>query len=151
MSLSSRMKNRLIDAINVAFAGIGHSAGMNMPKSTSNHAPIVWEYAVAKHLTSLAKKREDKAKQACIEAGVLISKDEPGKYGIIYGGDVVCIDLEVRSAGRRLKQDDFKAYLQGKGVKKAVIDEAYEAASWQPELPHVYTTHWVTNDDSATK
>ena len=77
MSLSSKVKNRIVDAIHVTFDAIGHKTIMigeskqnsTMPKSTSNHASLVWEYVVAKDLLSRAEKRRKAAEKELMDAG----------------------------------------------------------------------------------
>jgi hypothetical protein len=147
MALSSRLKNRLMDAINTSFSTIGHSATTRMPKNTSNKAPYAWEYLISCHLASLANKRKEQAEKAAVKAGVLIDKDKnpqpPGTREVIYNDDV-SITMEVRMPSIRVDVDVMIEYLIEKaGVKETIVYDAEAAATKANKPAHVFTAHLV--------
>jgi hypothetical protein len=150
MALSSRVKNKLIDGINLAFASIGHTAGMKMPKSERNDEPAAWELFVAQHVLSLANKRKDNAEKDAIAAGVIIDKEKnpkpEGTREVIYNGDVVSIALEVRTAATRVSVNVLCDYLSEKGVSQKLLMEAMAFATDKSRAAHVFTTMLITND-----
>jgi hypothetical protein len=149
MSLSSRAKNKLVDAINTCFASIGHAAGMKMPKCESNMAPAAWEYFVAKHVLSLANKRKENAEKAAIEAGVLFDSEktphQPGRE-MTFSGEIIAVALEVKKASERVNIGMFASILLARGVKQSIIDEARAAATTTSRPAHVFTPYLVTEE-----
>ena len=150
MALSSRVKNKLVDSMNVVFTNIGHAAGMKMPKSERNDESAAWELFVAQHLMSMATKRKDTAEKDAIAAGVIIDKEKDpkpeGTREVIYNGDVVSIALEVRAAGSRVAANIMMDYLASKGVSQKLLAEALAAATTKSRPAHVFTTMLITND-----
>jgi hypothetical protein len=148
MSLSSRVKNKLVDSINTCFASIGHAAGMKMPKCESNLAPAAWEYFVAKHVYSLAGKRKDAAEKAAIEAGVIFDSEktphQPGRE-MTFNGEIIAIALQVREGSERVNVVAFEAQLRILGVKQSIIDKAREAATTTSRPAHIFTPYLVTD------
>jgi hypothetical protein len=149
MSLSSRAKNKLVDAINTCFASIGYAAGMKMPKCESNLASIAWEYFVAKHVLSLANKRKDNAEKAAIEAGVLFDAEknphQPGRE-VAFNGEIVVVAVEVKKPSERVNIIVFAQALAAQGVKQSVIDSARTAATTTSRPAHVFTPYLVTEE-----
>jgi hypothetical protein len=150
MALSSRVKNKLIDAINLSFASIGHTPGMKMPKSERNDEPAAWELFVAQHVLSLANKRKDNAEKDAIDAGVILDKEKnpkpEGTREVIYNGDVVSIAVEVRKAATRVSVNVLCDYLAGKGVSQKLLMEAMKVATDKSKAAHVFTTMLITSD-----
>jgi hypothetical protein len=152
MALSSKVKNKLVDAINVAFTSIGHAAGMQMPRCTGNQAPAAWELWVSQHVLSLATKRKERAEQEAIKAGVIFDKEKEPREGgtreTVFNGECVSVMLEVRGASKRVSADKMADYLVSKGVKQALIDEARIAATSTSRAAHVFTTTLITDNGS---
>lgn len=150
MALSSRVKNRLMDAINTSFGNIGHASTMRMPRNESNKAPYAWEYFVSCHLASLANKRKDQAEKAAIRAGVLIDKERnpqpPGTREVIYNDDVSIL-VEVRAPSERVDVDDMMEYLIKAGVKESVVYAAREKAVKLNRPAHVFLANLVAEND----
>ncbi len=150
MSLSSRVKNKIVDTINTTFASLGHANGMRMPKSQNNHEAVAWELWTAKHVLSLAEKRKDAAERAAAQAGVINDKERDplpaGTRAICYHGDIVDVQVEVRNASKRVNVDVMADYLVGKGVKQSLVDAARSAATKETKPAHVFTPMLVTED-----
>ena len=146
MALSSRVKNRLMDALNTGFDEIGKAIG-KMPRSTSNLAPYAWDYFVACHLASRATKRKEQAEAAAVKAGVLIDKEKnpqpEGFRDIVYYDDVG-ITLEVRRASPRVDTDKLIDYLKAAGVKQSILDEGLRLTTRMTKPAHVFTAYLVT-------
>jgi len=155
MALSSRLKNKLLDAINNAFADIGTEAGTRPPRSKENTAPTAWEYFVSFHLAGLAKGRLDAAKKACIKAGILFDHERhprmPGDNGLIFTGEQVGVFVTVKNSGTRLDTDKLYAILMAKGVSEDVLSEAYEEASYKTRPAHEFRPSLVVNDNANGK
>ena len=121
MSLTSRVKNRVMDAINVAFTGIGRDKETRIPKSTSNIDPIMYEMYVANHLRTLANKRKELAEQAAVEAGIIkdwLKSPYPDGYkDIVAKGDSVWLHLTVTA---RKPKVDYKSVVEDLVVNKAI-------------------------------
>lgn len=151
MSLSSRVKNKIVDAMNTTFKSIGNANGMRMPKSGNNQEPLAWEFAVAKHLVTLANKRKDDAETACVEAGMIPNKltnpQPPGKYGMVFVGEVAGITLEVRNSSPRIDARAMTEYLIAHGVKRALIEEAIKETSKTTRPAHVFDPVLLTEVD----
>ncbi len=144
MALSSRAKNKLMDTINTTFASIGRTNGMRMPRNQSNLATYAWDYFVACHLASMARKRKDEAERAAVLAGVLFDADkEPkpeGSKGVVYNDDVNIV-YEVRKGSPRVSVDKMADYLAKKGVRPEVLAEAREAATTWTKPAHMFTAY----------
>ena len=155
MPLSSRVKNKLMDAINEAFKLVGAEPNTRPPKSKDNTAPIAWEYFVSYHLASLAKGRLESAKKQCIKAGILFDHEkfprEPGDNGLVYTGEQVGVMLTVKKAGERIDTDKLYEALQAAGVKTAVIDKAYAASKYSTRPAHEFRPTLVVNDTANGK
>ena len=148
MSLSSRVKNKLVDTMNTCFASIGHATGMKMPKCESNLAPIAWEFFVAKHVLSLAEKRKENAQKAAIAAGVLFDQEKtprpPGRE-VAFNGEILSIVAEIKNPAKRVNTDKFVEFLIQAGVKHAVVDAAREAATTVNRSAVTFTPYLVTD------
>lgn len=151
MSLSSRVKNKIIDAMNTCFTSIGNGNGMKMPRSGNNLEPYAWELFVAKHVLRLAEKRKDDAEAACAKAGLINDKEKnpkpAGTREIIFTGNVVSISLEVRNASPRVSHTKMVDYLLEHGVKQEVLDEAVKAATSLSKPAHVFTPILISNGE----
>ena len=149
MSLSSRVKNKLMDTMNTCFASIGHATGMKMPKCESNLAPIAWEFFVAKHVLSLANKRKENAEKAAIAAGVLFDNEkkphEPGRV-VAFNGEVVSIMAEIKKPSQRVDIDVFVELLAKEGVKDTIIINARHGATKSSRAAVVFTPYLVTDE-----
>ena len=150
MSLSSRVKNKIVDTINTTFASLGHANGMRMPKSDSNLEPLAWELYVAKHVLSLAEKRKDKAELEAAKAGLINDKEKnpkpAGTREIIYTGNVVSISVEVRNPSPRVNVTKVLEYLVAKKVDAKLLADAVEQATTYTKPAHVFTPILITND-----
>jgi hypothetical protein len=150
MALSSKVKNKLVDMMNMSFTNIGHTTGMKMPKSDNNNEHAAWELFVAQHLLSMATKRKDTAEKDAIAAGVIIDKEKApkpeGTREVIYNGDVVSISLEVRTGGTRVSVNVMSDYLAEKGVPQKLLMEAMAFATSKSRPAHVFTSMLITND-----
>ena len=149
MALSSRVKNKLVDAINTSFAALGNANGMRMPKSASNKEPAAWELWVSHHVLALANKRREQAEKEAILAGVIFDKDKNPRSGgtreVLYSGDVVSVALEVRNGSTRVNPVAFQEYLRNHGVSAKLLKEAEEAATTTTKPAHVFSTMLITN------
>jgi hypothetical protein len=149
MSLSSRVKNKIVDTINTTFATIGNANGMRMPKSSDNREPAAWELYVAHHVLSLATKRKEQAEKAAIAAGVIIDKEKHPRPGgtreVVFNGDVVSVSLEVRQPSERVSAPLLCDYLNNKGVSRQLLDEAVAAVTTTTKPAHVFSTMLITN------
>lgn len=145
MSLSSRVKNRLVEEMHQLFDAIGSK----VPKSESNSASLVWEYVVAKDLESRAKKRKEAAEDALKEAGCIPDpKAQPrgvGKHGIIFSTDFAGIMLEVRSGREVVDADLILSYLRSRNVKQELLDQARDFATSTARPAHVFSPIWLTD------
>lgn len=150
MPLSSRVKNKVIDAVNQAFSSIGAEAHTRPPKTRDNLGPIAWEYFVSWHLLSRAKARLEGAKKQCIKAGIIFDHEkfprEPGEGGLIYSGEQVGVMLTVKSAGTRTDIDKFCAALKAKGVKEHIVDECRTEAEYSTRPAHEFRPTLVVSD-----
>lgn len=150
MSLSSRVKNKVMDMINMTFASLGNANGMRMPKSDNNLEYLAWELLVAKHVLSLAEKRKDNAENAAAKAGVINDKEKnpkpAGTREIIFSGNVVSVSVEVRNPSSRINVVRVTDYLTAHGVSQKLIDEAVEQATTMTKPAHVFTPILITND-----
>lgn len=152
MSLTTNIRNRLLDAINVAFAAIGTDVHTKMPKlkKGDNKSPVAWEYFVSSHLVTLANARFDVAKRAAISVGVIFDHEkfprEPGTNEPIFHGEHVAVWLTVRNASTRVNPDVMVEYLSSHGVSQSLLDEAYQAASKPTKPPHIFKASLVASD-----
>lgn len=150
MALSSRVKNKIVDTMNVVFTSIGNANGMRMPKSENNHESLAWDYWRSKHVLSLAEKAKEAAEKACVVAGILPDKDKnplpAGTREIVYNGDIVSIAVEVRNGSTRVDAKKLCELLAAKGVKQSLIDEALAASSTMSKPPHIFTPILITSD-----
>lgn len=151
MSLSSRVKNKIVDTINTTFASLGHANGMRMPKSSDNREAAVWELAVAQHVARLAEKRKAAAEHQLVAAGVIPDKEKnpqpPGRYGIIYTGNSTHVTMEVRSGGKRVNIDAVVEFLSAAGVAAKLLDEAVSKATTFSKPAHVITANFTGEVD----
>jgi hypothetical protein len=152
MSLTTTVRNRLVDAINVAFDAIGFDVLTKMPKPKvrDNKSPIAWEYYVADHLAARARARLTTAKKAAIAAGVLFDHEkfprEAGTREPIFSGEHVIVWLEVKSPTTRVNADKMSEYLITKGVDAKVVADAYASASSKTRPAHEFKVSLVASD-----
>lgn len=151
MPLSSRVKNKIIDAVNLTFSSIGATPDTRPAKTRDNAGPILWEYFIAWHLNTRAKSRLDSAKAECIKAGVMFDPEkhprEPSDGGLITTGEYVGVFLTVKNPSTRINTDTLRNALLDAGVKEAVIDKAYAAAEYKTRPPHEFKPVLVINDN----
>lgn len=150
MALSSRLKNRLMDAINMSFANIGNQKPTLPPRSSENTASIAWDLFVSNHLLALAKKRKDVAHGNAVRAGIIFDHIRqprtPGDSGMIYTGDQVGVYLVVRSPGKRVNVDKYEAYLLHTGVSQETLDVARMHATEESKPAHEFKVSLITDD-----
>lgn len=150
MSITTRAKIKLEDAIRSAFFKIGTTNGSAMPQSTNNLEPVAWELLVAQRLATLATKRKEVAEHAAVEARVINDKDKqpysPGTRTITYNGSNVQVMVEVRPASKRVNVEEMIAYLARNGVKQSLLDEALVMATSMTRPAHIYSSVLVTDD-----
>jgi hypothetical protein len=82
---------KAVSAGMTAFNKIGRQNGSAMPQSDdmSNTAPLVYEMLIASRLKSLATARDDEAKKAAREAGILQQDYDPGDHAVSSGCGMV--------------------------------------------------------------
>lgn len=152
MSLTTTLRNRLIDSINVAFDAIGVDPPTKMPrlKKADNRSPAAWEYFIASHIASRARKRLDVAKAHAIEAGVIFDPTKAprteGTNEQVFSGEHVSIWLTVRTAATRVDVDKLCDYLTKNGVKTELVAKAYNQAKYKSSPAHEFKVSLVAND-----
>lgn len=148
MALSSRVKNKIVDEINVAFKA---TLDVKMPRNTSNKAPYAWAYWLAWHVAAMANKRKETAEAEAVKAGVLIDKvNDPRPETTretIYNDDV-SIMLEVRRSSPKVNIDRFVDELVKAKVPRRIIDAARQEATTYTRAAHVFTPTLVTENTS---
>ena len=149
MSMSTRTKNKLTDAVNTCFAKIGTTNGSKMPPSSRNDESIAYELWVAHHLTSLANKRKVAAEALAAREGIINDKERDprpaGTKEVIYNGDVVSVQLEVRQPATRVDAEKLLDFLTTKGVNLKWLQEARQHASTEMRPAHVFSTMLITD------
>lgn len=137
------------ESLTEAFAGIGHAAGTQMPRSVNKSTePLAWEYFTAKLLEGIATARIRKAIKAAIKGGVLFDhKDHPrpiGTNAVIYDGDVICIGLEVGTPGTKLDVDALIPALVKAGLRLERVNALINKHTVENAAPHKFTASLVT-------
>ena len=152
MSLSSKTKNKLVDAVNVAFAAVGRSNGTKMPKAEGNREPLAYELWCAQHLASLATKRKEQAEAAAIAGGVIFDKEKNPKEGgtkeVIYNGEIVVVSVDVRNGATRVDAAAMATYLMEHNVAPLLVQEAMSYATKHNRPAHVFNSMLVTDEVS---
>jgi predicted lipoprotein len=152
MALSSRVKNKLTDTVNTCFAKIGAVNGTKMPASGNNREPIAYELWLAHQLATLANKRKTRAEAEAVKAGIINDKEkEPKPAGtreVLFNGDVVSVQLEVRQPTTRVDHEKLVDFLVNKGVNLKWLQEAVEHASTETRPAHVFSTMLITDNMS---
>ena len=151
MALSSRLKNRLMDAINMSFANIGNQKPTLPPRSSENTASIAWDLFVSNHLLALAKKRKDVAHSNAVRAGIIFDHIRqprtPDDSGMIYTGDQVGVYLVVRNPGKRVNVDKLRDMLiHTWKIDESVIDTAIHNATEESKPAHEFKVSLITDD-----
>lgn len=150
MALSSRIKNTLMDAINITFNNIGKLKPTKPPHSDDNTAPIAWELFVSTHVLALAKKRKDIAHEDAVKAGIIFDHVKyprtPDDNGMLYVGDQVGVYLSVKNPGKRVNIDKFCDALMALGVREHTIDEARQSAVEVSKPAHEFKVSLITED-----
>src|SRR3954447_23492683 len=120
MPLTTRTSIQLVDKINTCFTNIGVTNGAKMPRSGDNREPIAWEMWLGYHLARLAAKRKSNAEDAAVKAGLIFDKEAhprpSGTKEVLFVGDIISIQLEVRKAAKRVNADKLIAFLASKKV-----------------------------------
>ena len=97
-----------------AFADIGKSDD-TYPSSAppSNTFALVWEYYVADMLASMANKRKDEAKEACLSAGLLgdRAKMAPGNMVETYNSELLSIHAKMNNPASRIDKAKLRSEL----------------------------------------
>lgn len=157
MSLTQNVRNRIIDAMNVAFDAIGTSAETKMPrrKGGDNRASIAWEYFVSWYLASRARVRHETAKKHAAVAGIIFDHvnhpREEGTNEEIYHGEHVSVWLEVKRGYTRVDPDRMSTYLINKGVDPKLVTDAYMHASTKTRPAHEFKPSLVAPDMPVAK
>lgn len=144
MSLTTSVKNRLLDAINVAFDAVGFDIHTKMPRTSKgdNKAPVAWEYFVSNHLMTRARARFEAARKQAVQAGVIFDHEkfprEPGTIETVFTGEHVSVLLTVNNPATRIDADKLCAYLIEKGVKPKLVEAAYTHATEKSRPAHVF-------------
>jgi hypothetical protein len=152
MSLTTNVRNRIVDAINVAFDAIGVDVLTKMPKPKmrDNKSPIAWEYYVADHVAARARARLNNAKRAAINAGVIFDHEkfprDPGTNEPVFSGEHVVVWLEVKTPATRVSADKMSEFLIAKGVDAKLIADAYASASSKTRPPHEFKVSLVAGE-----
>lgn len=150
MALSSRLKNRLMDNINMSFAQIGNQKPTLPPRSSENTASIAWDLFVSAHLLALAKKRKDVAHGNAVRAGIIFDHIRqprtPDDNGMIYTGDQVGVYLVVRSPGIRVNAHKMCEELLRFGVDQELIEMARMNATEESKPAHEFKVSLITDD-----
>jgi hypothetical protein len=164
MALSSRVRGRMMDAINTTFDSVGPAPtysgavapNTKQPKNDANNAAAAWEYFIAKHLLARAQKRKDLAEKNAIEAGVIIAKDPKnlrflGQHGPIYNNGDVMITLEVKKGAERVNTENLVSYLVLKGVKMKLLEEALEKSTTVFDPSYTFTPILLGDEVTSAK
>lgn len=150
MALSSRVRNKLVDAINVAFNSIGTTKPTLPPRSNENTALIAWDFFVADRLLAMAKKRKEYAHANAVRAGVIFDHMKyprtPEDNGMLYVGEHVGIYLAVKSPGKRVDVDLMCELLEERGVSQDVIYAARDKATKESKPAHEFRVSLITDD-----
>ena len=64
---------------------------------------------------------------------------------MVYNGDVVSINLEVRQPAVRVDVEELLEYLRDKHVSDRLLAEAREHASTKSKAAHVFSTFLITD------
>jgi hypothetical protein len=152
MSLTTNVRNRLMDAINMAFDMVGNDAATKMPrmKVRDNKGPIAWEFFVASHISARARARLDLARRAAIASGIIFDHTknprEAGTNEQVYNGEHVAVWLTVRNAATTVSADKMSTYLIEKGVDAKLVADAYLAASSKARPAHEFKVSLVASE-----
>lgn len=152
MSITTTVKNRLVDAMNMAFAAIGKTVETKMPrlKKGDNRAGIAWEYFLSSHVLALARAREADAKKAAISAGVLFDHEkhprEPGDGGVIYMGEQVIVTLTVSKPSTTVNATRMGDWLINNGVSAELVDAATKYATTKNRPAHSFKASLAVSD-----
>jgi hypothetical protein len=135
MTMTARLKNKLVDTINTTFSAIGVSPNTRPPKiPKSNTAPSAWELFIANHLYTMASARRKKAREQAILTGVLFDHEkeprEPGTDEIVYEDEHVVVTLTVNNPATRINSEMLLTYLEGK-VDASILKAATNYATFQ--------------------
>ena len=150
MSIPSRMKNKMTDAINMVFAGIGYKNSTAMPSSGNNIDPILYEMHVSNHLASLAAKRKEKALSAAVDAGILAdTRKKPYAAGtdeIIAAGEHLVLRVKVDRVKDKVNYEGVLDDLIEAGVSGDVVREMIAKNSSPGTNRHTFSAIIVTED-----
>ena len=152
MSLTTNMRNRLMDNINVAVDAIGVAADTKMPKpkTKSNRGPIAWKYFIAWQVCARAKARLEEAKKEAIQSGVIFDHEkhprDPGTNEQVYADEFVAVWLTVRNPATRVNADKMAEYLIAKGVDAKLIADAYAEATSKSRPAHEFRVSLIAVD-----
>lgn len=144
MAMTARVKNKIMDTLNLAFSAIGTTLNTRPPKLPKNNtAPYAWELFVANHLYTMATARRKKAREQAIQVGVLFDHEkeprEPGTDEIVYEDDHVVVTLAVNNPATRINPDLLVNYLDGK-VDAELLRDAVRHATFQTRPAHEFKT-----------
>jgi|SRR5215472_15498033 len=150
MGLTVSQKNRITDAVNVAFNRIGDTPLTKMPDSDDNSAPVLWEYWLSYHLNAMARARLEAAKVVAEKSGVIFGRDHdpfPVGYNDTFcTGDQVAVWLQVKSGARRVNIDAMCDYLKSHGVNASLLIEAVALATNTSRPAHEFRPSLLARD-----
>ena len=117
---------------------------MQPPATAKNTSGLAWEFMIASDIASLAEKRKNKAKAACIEAGVIFDSvtdpEAPGTKRIVFDDEFMQIQVRVSQPTQATDHKQFVNALEGLGVDKKTITTAEQSAMKENRASHTFTT-----------
>lgn len=142
MSLTARVKNKLIDDINTFFKTIGTTTSTRPAKVVKrNTAVIAWEFFIAKHLHTMASARRKKATEEAIAAGIIFDHEkhprEPGTDEIVYEDDYLSVFVTVSKPSVRINPDMLIKYLDTR-IDTKLLDAAVKHATFETRPAHEF-------------
>lgn len=147
MPISTKVKNKLMDAINTTLGSIGREPSTRPPRTKSNAAPTAWEYFVATHILAQAAARVKQAKEAAIAAGIIADEGYPaGTDELIYSGEQIGIHLTVAAPTKRIDPAKLCLFLAKRGVSQEDLTKAVEHATSQSKPAHRFKSFIQVSD-----
>lgn len=100
-----------VSAAMTSFQAIGKKNGSSPPDAQgSNTAPIVYEMLIASRLKSAANARDEVAKQAARDAGILQDDYSPGDHAHVSGCGMV-VNVKRNRDGEQIDNDKLRVEL----------------------------------------
>lgn len=147
--LDATRANAKTQAVNTAFADIGHAPATAMPKTKGNLEHLAWEVFMSKHLKRLADAREKKAVAEAVKAGVMFDPAKQplpeGSNALVYAGEVIEIACSVGTARARVDTAGlFMELIAKHGVRESLIQKLTDKYSLDTQAPHKFTATLIT-------